>query len=175
MARINFDIGLSWSSQLWRGKLDLKLHFIMKQSFRNFFCNVPNYQCWCLLIYQQNGLAEKVIYAINSGGEAHVDTYGIRYQRDPLRSVGTASDYGKQLLIGMRHSTFLKFSLRYNSYALLKRFWTINSHRKSSRRRPNSVSNGAIPYIYIWIWYTCLRRWLVSSRIEIQWGLLQCT
>jgi len=45
-------------------------------------------------------LAEKVIYAINSGGEAHVDTYGIRYQRDPLRSVGTASDYGKQLLIG---------------------------------------------------------------------------
>ena len=174
MARINFDIGLSWSSQLWRGKLDLKLHFIMKQSFRNFF-NVPNYQCWCLLIYQQNGLAEKVIYAINSGGEAHVDTYGIRYQRDPLRSVGTASDYGKQLLIGMRHSTLLKFSLRSNSYALLKRFWTINSYRKSSRRRPNSLSNGAIPYIYIWIWYTCLRRWVVSSRIEIQWSLLQCT
>ena len=173
MARINFDIGLSWSSQLWRGKLDLKLHFIMKQSFRNF--NVPNYQCWCLLIYQQNGLAEKVIYAINSGGEAHVDTYGIRYQRDPLRSVGTASDYGKQLLIGMRHSTLLKFSLQSNLYALLKRIWTINSHRKSSRRRPNSVSNGAIPYIYIWIWYTCLRRWLVSSSIEIQWSLLQCT
>ena len=140
-----------------------------------YFFNVPNYQCWCLLIYQQNGLAEKVIYAINSGGEAHVDTYGIRYQRDPLRSVGTASDYGKQLLIGMRHSTLLKFSLRSNSYALLKRFWTINSYRKSSRRRPNSLSNGAIPYIYIWIWYTCLRRWLVSSRIEIQWSLLQCT
>ena len=41
-----------------------------------------------------------MIYAINAGGEAHVDVYGIKYQRDPLRSVGTASDYGKQLLIG---------------------------------------------------------------------------
>ena len=46
------------------------------------------------------GFAEKVIYAINAGGEAHMDIYGINYSRDPLRSVGTASDYGKQLLIG---------------------------------------------------------------------------
>jgi len=48
----------------------------------------------------EKSLADKVIYAINAGGESHTDTYGIRYQRDPLRSVGTASDYGKQLLIG---------------------------------------------------------------------------
>lgn len=48
----------------------------------------------------EKSLADKVIYAINAGGESHVDTYGIKYQRDPLRSVGTASDYGKQLLIG---------------------------------------------------------------------------
>ena len=48
----------------------------------------------------QQALAAKVIYAINAGGENHVDTYGIRYQHDPLRSVGTASDYGKQLMIG---------------------------------------------------------------------------
>ena len=48
----------------------------------------------------QKTFADKVIYAINAGGESHVDTYGIRYQHDPLRSVGTASDYGKQLLIG---------------------------------------------------------------------------
>lgn len=42
-----------------------------------------------------------VIYAINAGGEAHVDSLGVRYERDPLHGkVGTASDYGKRLLIG---------------------------------------------------------------------------
>lgn len=46
------------------------------------------------------GLADKVVFAINAGGEAHVDVYGIRYSKDPLRTVGTASDYGKQLQIG---------------------------------------------------------------------------
>lgn len=43
----------------------------------------------------------EVIYAVNAGGESHTDSYGIRYARDPLMSkVGTASDYGKQLIIG---------------------------------------------------------------------------
>lgn len=43
----------------------------------------------------------QVIYAINAGGEAHTDTNGIRYERDPLGGrIGTASDYGKRLLIG---------------------------------------------------------------------------
>ena len=43
----------------------------------------------------------KVIYAINSGGDTHVDSFGIRYAKDPLSGkVGTSSDYGKQLLIG---------------------------------------------------------------------------
>jgi hypothetical protein len=42
-----------------------------------------------------------VIYAINAGGEAHIDSLGVRYERDPLHGkVGTASDYGKRLLIG---------------------------------------------------------------------------
>lgn len=42
-----------------------------------------------------------VIYAINAGGEEHVDVHGIRYRRDPLfGKVGTASDYGKLLVIG---------------------------------------------------------------------------
>ncbi|KAL1433380.1 hypothetical protein MTO96_012586 [Rhipicephalus appendiculatus] len=46
------------------------------------------------------GLGE-VIYAINAGGEEHVDVHGIRYKRDPLfGKVGTASDYGKLLVIG---------------------------------------------------------------------------
>jgi hypothetical protein len=39
-----------------------------------------------------------VIYAVNCGGEGHVDVFGVRYSRDVNR-VGTASDYGKQLLI----------------------------------------------------------------------------
>ncbi len=38
------------------------------------------------------------MYAVNCGGEAHIDVFGIRYARDTNR-VGTASDYGKQLLI----------------------------------------------------------------------------
>ena len=43
----------------------------------------------------------EVIYAINAGGEAHTDSYGIHFARDPLMGkVGTASDYGKQLIIG---------------------------------------------------------------------------
>jgi len=43
----------------------------------------------------------EVIYAINAGGDKHTDSYGIRFARDPLMGkVGTASDYGKQLIIG---------------------------------------------------------------------------
>lgn len=43
----------------------------------------------------------EVIYAINAGGDAHTDSFGIRYAKDPLSGkVGTGSDYGKQLLIG---------------------------------------------------------------------------
>ncbi|KAK8788039.1 hypothetical protein V5799_022180 [Amblyomma americanum] len=46
----------------------------------------------------------EVIYAINAGGEEHVDLHGIRYKRDPLfGKVGTASDYGKLLVIGRAH------------------------------------------------------------------------
>uniref|UniRef100_A0A2M4C5Z7 Putative malectin n=1 Tax=Anopheles marajoara TaxID=58244 RepID=A0A2M4C5Z7_9DIPT len=41
-----------------------------------------------------------VIYAINAGGEAHTDSHGIHYARDPLMGkVGTESDYGRQLLV----------------------------------------------------------------------------
>ncbi|CAH0554655.1 unnamed protein product [Brassicogethes aeneus] len=43
----------------------------------------------------------QLIYAVNCGGEAHTDAYGIRYERDPLHGkIGIASDYGKRLLIG---------------------------------------------------------------------------
>jgi hypothetical protein len=39
----------------------------------------------------------KVIFAINAGGEAHMDVNGIPFQKDPLK-IGIASDYGKHLL-----------------------------------------------------------------------------
>ncbi|CAG9840165.1 unnamed protein product [Diabrotica balteata] len=43
----------------------------------------------------------QLIYAVNCGGEAHTDSFGIRYERDPLHGrIGIASDYGKRLLIG---------------------------------------------------------------------------
>lgn len=43
----------------------------------------------------------QIIYAVNCGGEAHTDSYGIKYERDPLHGrIGIASDYGKRLLIG---------------------------------------------------------------------------
>ncbi len=43
-------------------------------------------------------LPSSVVYAVNCGGDDHVDSLGVRYERDPLR-VGTASDYGRQLVI----------------------------------------------------------------------------
>ncbi|XP_054714248.1 malectin-A-like [Uloborus diversus] len=55
-----------------------------------------------LLITCANGVFSlgDVIYAINAGGESHVDSHGIHYRRDPLHGrIGTASDYGKQLII----------------------------------------------------------------------------
>ncbi|KAM9392339.1 malectin [Pholidichthys leucotaenia] len=45
-------------------------------------------------------LADRVIWAVNSGGDAHVDVHGIRYTKDPLEGkVGKASNYGVRLPI----------------------------------------------------------------------------
>lgn len=42
-----------------------------------------------------------IIYAVNAGGESHTDYWGVHYDKDPLTGkVGTASSYGKQLVIG---------------------------------------------------------------------------
>ncbi len=51
-----------------------------------------------LLLTEVRGLGE-VVFAVNCGGQAHTDSLGVRYQADPAR-FGTASDYGKQLIIG---------------------------------------------------------------------------
>ncbi|XP_042193402.1 malectin isoform X1 [Callorhinchus milii] len=51
---------------------------------------------WCCA----SGLADKVIWAINAGGEAHTDIHGVYFRRDPLEGkVGRASDYGMRLPI----------------------------------------------------------------------------
>lgn len=44
--------------------------------------------------------AREVVYAVNCGGEGHVDVHGIHYKRDPLNGkVGTSSDFGRRLII----------------------------------------------------------------------------
>ncbi|TRY70405.1 hypothetical protein TCAL_17318 [Tigriopus californicus] len=56
---------------------------------------------WACLLWvlsqEVRGLGE-ITYAVNCGGEAHIDVFGIHYQKDQNR-VGTASEYGKQLII----------------------------------------------------------------------------
>uniref|UniRef100_A0A8C4TC71 Malectin n=1 Tax=Erpetoichthys calabaricus TaxID=27687 RepID=A0A8C4TC71_ERPCA len=45
-------------------------------------------------------IADRVIWAVNAGGEEHIDSHGIRYRKDPLEGkVGKASDYGMRLPI----------------------------------------------------------------------------
>ncbi|KAM9858805.1 malectin isoform 1-T2 [Aulostomus maculatus] len=55
-------------------------------------------QCWA----DGSGpsLAERVIWAVNAGGEAHVDVHGIHFKKDPLEGkIGKASNYGVRLPI----------------------------------------------------------------------------
>ena len=50
--------------------------------------------------WQEPGnVSDKVVYAVNCGGDSHVDILGVHFSKDSNK-VGTASDYGKQLLIG---------------------------------------------------------------------------
>lgn len=58
--------------------------------------------CYLLLCFATSvHCVGQLIYAVNCGGDAHTDAYGIRYERDPLHGrIGIASDYGKRLLIG---------------------------------------------------------------------------
>ncbi|XP_052866533.1 malectin-A [Anopheles cruzii] len=65
----------------------------------------PHPACWLIwsglwsFVAATNGELHNVVYAINAGGEAHIDSYGIHYARDPLMGkIGTESDYGRQLL-----------------------------------------------------------------------------
>ncbi|XP_071946303.1 malectin-A-like [Antedon mediterranea] len=51
----------------------------------------------CLLLCQVLAIG-KVIFAVNSGGQAHTDENGIRYNEDTL-STGIVSDYGRNMQI----------------------------------------------------------------------------
>lgn len=56
------------------------------------------YLCFIFIPVESVG---PIVYAVNCGGDAHTDSFGIHYEKDPLHGkVGIASDYGKRLLIG---------------------------------------------------------------------------
>lgn len=62
--------------------------------FSLFVLNLIASQCICIHAYE-------VIYAINAGGDSFTDINNIHYDKDPLDDkIGTASDFGKQLVIG---------------------------------------------------------------------------
>ena len=44
----------------------------------------------------------EVIWAVNCGGNTHVDKYGIKYLKD-MHQEGEASDYGKRMFINRVH------------------------------------------------------------------------
>ncbi|VDN06314.1 unnamed protein product [Thelazia callipaeda] len=61
-------------------------------------------------------LGDNIYFAVNCGGQEHVDIYGVHYQADPLH-VGIASDYGSRLSI-MRvdsHDAILYQTERYHT------------------------------------------------------------
>lgn len=65
---------------------------------RNYLFSLAFLLSGSVLTLAYNG---DVIYAINAGGEKHIDYWGVHYDKDPLTGkVGTASSYGKQLVIG---------------------------------------------------------------------------
>ena len=52
----------------------------------------------CLLLWSTETLGFEVLFAVNCGGDAHIDSSGVKFQKDSL-SIGISSDYGKSLLI----------------------------------------------------------------------------
>jgi hypothetical protein len=48
------------------------------------------------LLFVNASNAYKVIYAVNCGGDEHIDSHGIKYEKDTLK-VGTSSDFGRNL------------------------------------------------------------------------------
>lgn len=57
--------------------------------------------CVCLCFHNVVSLGE-VLWAVNCGGEAHIDVHGVHYQKDFLQS-GTPSEYGRSMTINRVH------------------------------------------------------------------------
>lgn len=58
--------------------------------------------CQLFVFLSRSNAIGEIIWAVNCGGDAHVDSHGIRYQRDTL-NVGINSDYGKSMEINRVH------------------------------------------------------------------------
>ncbi|XP_021961370.1 malectin-B [Folsomia candida] len=57
----------------------------------------------CIFVVGKADGGGKVVFAVNAGGEGHVDVNGIHYEKDTSK-VGISSDYGKHLMaIGRVH------------------------------------------------------------------------
>lgn len=105
-----------------------------------------------------------MIFAVNAGGDAHVDSYGILYQRD-FNRVGTESDYGKKLTIQRvkHHDQILYQTERYSQtsfayeipimhdgeYVMVLKFSEVyftNSGLKVSRHKIHKHNNNIFTY-----------------------------
>lgn len=82
----------------------------------------------------------KVVWSVNAGGDSHTDSFGIYYSRDNLR-VGTASDYGKALMI-QRVSTVNFALLNLMIFFLIQIIFAA---------RHDSLPNRALSYGHIWL------------------------
>ena len=66
----------------------------------SLYCTLSIFQFF-ILFSELNAIGE-IIWAVNCGGDAHVDSQGVRYQRDTL-NIGINSDYGKSMVINRVH------------------------------------------------------------------------
>lgn len=60
------------------------------------------------------GLAE-VVYAINAGGDAHVDSLGVRYDKDPL--------HGKVVYLPFKNIILKSILIQPRNFRTTKLFW----------------------------------------------------
>jgi len=69
-----------------------------------------------VLVKDTDNEDSRAVFAVNCGGEEHTDMQGVNYERDTNKA-GTASDFGKQLLIGRvpEQDQILYQTERYNS------------------------------------------------------------
>lgn len=76
----------------------------MSSEIRSIYCLIFAVLAWSVSsasgqTSKGGHLGYEVVFAINAGGEAHVDQHDTEFDRDPLMDrIGIASDFGKNLL-----------------------------------------------------------------------------